>query len=274
MPPSIQTVSRGSRTVYAAAELPRDQLLRLVEYPELPLNRGPAEIIKAGNSALVVRTELALGPLMKSIMYKRVTRKTWVKQVTQSLGVNRTLRTFLVGHKLLERGVPTARPLAVIVPGRFQLGEPSYLATEWLTGAENLDACVRSKHTGQSRSIRAIANATGELLGKLHAAGAAHRDLKSQNLMVRYAAQTATADLFAVDLDGVSFPAQLTDSIRWRNLSRLAVCEQGWKRFGPATRLRVLQAYLTAAGRSRAEWKREWRGIAAATAVRQERRAA
>lgn len=273
----FQTLSRGGRTGSAVVELPRDLLIRLVECPELPLRMGPAETVKAGNSALVVRAQLPIGERLVPVAYKRVRRKTWAKQLTQLLGPNRTLRTFRAGHRLLEHGIATARPLAVIVPSRFDPTAPTWVATEWLDRAEDLAAfagrCRRLSPGQLSRAARGIANALGELLGRMHAAGVSHRDLKPQNLMVRYDLGAGAAEAFVIDLDGVRFPGRIGGSLRWKNLSRLAIGEHGWREFGRSVRLRFLLAYCEAAG-VRMPWKAAWRALAAATAERQGRRRA
>lgn len=274
---ALQKLRRGGRTGYAVADLPRDLLIRLVECPELPLRMGPAQTIKAGNSALVVRANLPVAGRLASVAYKRVRRKTWLKQLTQAVGPNRTLRTFLIGNQLLALGISTARPLAVITPSRFDLAAPTWLATEWLEGAEDLAAFAERFRRLPPRSrlatASAVAAAVGELLGRMHAAGVTHRDLKPQNLMVRRNVASGSAEAFLVDLDGVGFPGRASAATRWRNLSRLAIGERGWRDFGPATQRRFLQAYLQAAD-LRADWKAAWRGIAAAAEARAARRRA
>ena len=271
----FQKVSRAGRTAYAVADLPRDLLLRLVECPDLPLRMGPADTIKAGNSALVVRATLPAAGRMISVAYKRVRRKTWLKRLTQAAGSNRTLRTFRAGHRLLAAGVLTARPLAVIVPSRFDLTAPTWIATEWLEGAEDLAAFAKGFRLGADGAVRAkaVATAVGTLLGRMHAAGITHRDLKPQNVMVRFDLRSQTAEAFLMDLDGVGFPVRLSRAERWKNLSRLAIGENGWRRFGPGTRGRFLSAYLAAAGAPMA-WKAASRELAAVAQARENRRQA
>lgn len=186
----FQKITRRGWTAYAVADFPRDLLIRLVECPDLPLRSGPAETIKAGNTALVVRASLPMHAGMTSVAYKRIRRKTALKKLTQAITRNRTLRTFLMGHRFLQHGIETARPLAVIVPSRFDVAAPSWLATEWVDGETVADAATRLPQlapSAQKSFADAAAIALGTLLGKMHAAGITHRDLKSQNLMLRSA---------------------------------------------------------------------------------------
>jgi tRNA A-37 threonylcarbamoyl transferase component Bud32 len=273
----LQKFSRGGWTIYAASELPRDLLIRLAECPELPLRMGPAETIKAGGSALVVRACLPLGNSMRAVAYKRVLRKNLLKQITQALGENRTFRAFLAGQRLLMLGVATARPLAVIVPSRFDLHSPSWLATEWLDGAEELArfaARLRHRSTGrEAPSADAAAVAVGTLLGRMHAAGIAHRDLKPQNIMLRFEGRSHLAKAYLVDLDGIRFVRRIGERVRWRNLARLAIGENRWAELRLTTRYRFLVAYLAAAGTA-GDVKSAWRRLAAATAARHAKRRA
>lgn len=272
---TFQTWSRGGRTGYAVPEFPGELLAQLVATPELPLMAATTTTVKAGNSALVVRAMLPLAGRNVAVAYKRVRRKTWLKRLTQATGTNRTLRTFLAGHRLLAAGIPTARPLAVLVPSRFDLLAPAWIATEWLEGAEDLTVFAVRCRAGNltTEAVRAVSATVGGLIGRMHAAGITHRDLKPQNVMVRWDESIERAEAFAVDLDGVGFAARVGEATRWRNVSRLAIGEEGWRAFGPACRKRFLDAYLAEAACT-SDWREAWRALSAASQGRVARRAA
>jgi len=125
---------------------------------------------------------------MASVAYKRIRRKTVLKKLTQAITRNRTLRTFLMGHRFLQYGIATARPFAVIVPSRFDVASPSWLVTEWVDGetvARFAERITQLAPSAQKSAADAAAIALGDLIGRMHAAGITHRDLKSQNLMLR-----------------------------------------------------------------------------------------
>lgn len=271
----FQKITRRGTTAYAVADFPRDLLIRLAECPDLPLRSGPAETIKAGNTALVVRASLPMHAGMTSVAYKRIRRKTALKKLTQAITRNRTLRTFLMGHRFVQHGIETAQPLAVIVPSRFDVAAPSWLATEWLDGETVADAATRLEQLSPSaqKSIAdAAAVSLGALLGKMHAAGITHRDLKSQNLMLKREADSETRAA-VIDLEGAAVAGPAVSLRRWRDLARLAADAESWPIVSQTTRMRFLAAYLNAA-RLKDDSKSAWRRVSGFVTARQRRRAA
>src|SRR5690606_34782469 len=112
--PANRRLARGTRAGCAVPEFSHACLVRLLEYPALPLRIDTREIVKAGHTALIVRTELPVAGRLVPVAYKRVRRKNWWKVLTALLRPNAALRTWRLGHELLARGIATARPLAAI----------------------------------------------------------------------------------------------------------------------------------------------------------------
>jgi tRNA A-37 threonylcarbamoyl transferase component Bud32 len=274
VPSRFQKISRGGWTAYAVAEFPRDLLIRLAECPDLPLRTGPAETIKAGNTSLVVRASLPMHAGMTSVAYKLIRRKTVLKKLTQAITRNRTLRTFLMGHRFLQHGIATARPLAVIVPSRFDVASPSWLATEWVEGetvASFAERVAQLTPSARKTAADTAAIALGTLLGKMHAAGITHRDLKSHNLMLRRGID-GEIRAAVIDLDGAAFAGRAVSLRRWKDVARLTADAESWP-VSHATRMRFLNAYLRDAG-LRDEPKSAWRRVRGYVTTRQRRRAA
>ena len=76
---------------YAVAEFSHACLVRLIDYPALPLQTNTHETIKAGGTALIVRTQFPLQERNVPVAYKRVRRRNWLKVLTALIRTNRTL---------------------------------------------------------------------------------------------------------------------------------------------------------------------------------------
>ncbi|MBW3538818.1 MAG: lipopolysaccharide kinase InaA family protein [Planctomycetes bacterium] len=260
---SIYRVARARHVGYADRSLPRSFLLRLVDYPELPLRANTRDTIKAGRTALLLRIELPVGGRMTSVAYKRVRRRSWLKKLTSLVMPNRVARSFRLARTLSEAGVATARPLAAVMPRWYRPFAPSYLAVEWLEGAVNLHVYLRRMRGLAGRELHrtsaAAAESLGRLLGRMHAAGVSHRDLKPGNLLVRAAG--GAVQTWVIDLDGARVQRRISSRACWRNLARLALGTLSAGRVGRTMSLRFLRAWLHASGRSASQWKESWRGV-------------
>ena len=265
---------RPRGTGYAVPEFSRACLIRLIDFPEMPFRTSVRETIKAGRSALLVRTELPIGGRMTSVAYKHVRRRNWVKRLTVLFRTNRILRTWKLGHELLARGIATARPLAVIVPRATRLSGDGFLISEWLEGAaspaEFLQLLRPFEPRARLRRTRVAAHKLGDLLGRMHARNISHRDLKPGNVLLQDREHDIAA--YVVDLDGAGLCARVSRRVRIRDLSRLALGLEACPDIARTTRLRFLKSYLAAAGDKTWNWKTAWRDLAAATATRRLRK--
>jgi len=201
------------------------------------------------------------------VAYKRGRGRSWWKAFTLNFRRSRALCAWKLGHALLLRGIPTARPWAVCEPRTWGLKRESYLATQWLDGATNLhlygwqlakaDAATRRKRVWQ------CASSLGRLVGKMHAWRVTDRDLKGCNLVV--VERPDRVDIYLIDLDGVRIAWWLSPRTRARDLARLATSVELHPWLSRTDRLRFLRAYFKATG-EQGDWKRLWQAIAAKSA--------
>lgn len=263
-------LDRSHGTGFAIRGFSRNCLIRLIDYPELPLRMSTRQTVKAGRSALLVQADLPVGHRMLSVAYKRIRRHGWLKKLTGIVRRNRTLRSWRLGHKFLNHGIATARPLAVIIPRRHATANDSFLITEWIDGGLNLTDFYRRIEelppSRQVRLLRAAASRLGNLLGRMHAAGITHRDLKPGNLLLVPRGGDVTA--YVIDLDGAKIRRRIPSRLRLRNLSRLVLGLEPFGGIALTLRLRFLIAYLTIVGETSRDWKSIWRDLDRLTAIR------
>lgn len=271
--PSVSTLVNAPKTVrlkrarnvgYAAIGISRDTLIRLVDFPELPLRIHTKDTIKAGRTALLVRGEFPLGGRMVSVAYKRIERRNGWKVLSAWLFGNRTLRTWRMGLALSRLGISTAAPLLVVVPRWYRPANASYLACEWLNQGRNLTqyAAWLSELAPLEvhRRLHSSAKALGELIGKLHAHGVSHRDLKAGNLLL--VNKPSSVEAYVIDLDGARRYLWLPRFRRLRDLSRLVMATESYPALTCTASLRFLRAYLQSSGENPCDWKSHWRRLA------------
>ncbi|QDT64907.1 lipopolysaccharide kinase InaA family protein [Calycomorphotria hydatis] len=256
----------------ADGEFPREWAEQLISDPEEPLSSNQSVVLKRGNSATVLKIAFVSGETKHEFVYKRMIRKNLVKRLTSVFRENHTFRNWRLGRLLGEKGIPTARPWLVMMPeSRFQ-NRPSYLLTEWMGGASDLDRAIREisvlpEHEQHACLVAAVIS-IGNLLGHFHATGFCHRDLKAGNLLVDFTKEGVPA--YVIDLDGMTTD-QSVDQRRWRDLSRLAYDMVNWPILSRSNCLRGLFAYMKASGINKKSWKGGWREIATRVKSRADR---
>jgi tRNA A-37 threonylcarbamoyl transferase component Bud32 len=262
-----------------------------VREPDAVFEKSP--LLKNSRSSTVAVTSVAIDGTARSVIVKRfrVTSRTdpWTALVRPTAA----LRSWLLGHGLLERGVPTARPLAVLHRRQTGLVREGYLVTELLAPVQELNAYVRDlaglpdARRRLVRQLERVALAVRELHGRR----LSHRDLKAANLLVTSVAaeetpagaprpfgtlsvaalSKATTNLWFIDLVGVRLHDRLGRRRRIQNLARLNVSFVNTKAVSRTDRLRFLRIYLEWGIHGKNDWKTWWRQIAAATTAKVER---
>jgi tRNA A-37 threonylcarbamoyl transferase component Bud32 len=260
--PACRRAAGCDYTALAIGEFKDDELARLVTSPERALSDPTATVVKQGRSALVVRVDLPIGGAGTRTAYKRSGSRSWLRRIARGMRPSAAVRNFRLGHRLLELGIETPRPLIAVSPRWHNLLRPSYLATEWIDGAVPLDAFAKSESAlspaRRRMALRETARQLGRLIGTLHNRGYAHRDLKSANLLVRE--REGRVEVFLIDLDGASRAHLRLKTTRLKNLARL---QQATARMACVTqtlRRRFLHSYLATLSGAQ-DWKTVWRQV-------------
>ncbi len=274
----FRAIQSGEVSGHVAADVFGEALAELAAAPDAPFQRPDALILKKSPSSAVVEFDLSTPHGPRRIVYKRFAVTRWSDPWTALFRPTPALRSYVMGHALRLRCLPTPRPLAVWHRHRFGLPREGYLLTEKVADAMDLRAFVDSLHTlppaDCRASLRRLIDQTAHLLATLHQRRVSHRDLKAANLLVSGAStldRESNVSLHLIDLVGARRLLKLRRERRAQNLARLNASFLNHPGVTRGDRLRFLRVYLRWGLRGRVGWKHWWRRIADATARKVER---
>jgi tRNA A-37 threonylcarbamoyl transferase component Bud32 len=139
----------------------------------------------------------------RRVVVKRYRPATWTVKLKDQFRISRAKRAFLIGRRLLEHGIPTARPIAA---GSAR-GE-SLLVTEYLENAMSLELYRRDPRyrASQVPPLRSLAR----VMARVFEIGYVHTDIFTSNFFVVLPEKQITL----IDLDGLRWRPWITrDSI-------------------------------------------------------------
>jgi tRNA A-37 threonylcarbamoyl transferase component Bud32 len=248
---------------HAVRDLEMTTATNLFAAPDAPFARPGARLIKDSPSSTVTTLDLPVNGRVSRVIYKRfrVVHKT--DPFTALLRATPALRSWINGHTLRDRALPTPRPLAMFHRMVGGLCREGYIVTELVPDAidlhgwmARLDALV--PHQRQA-NLRDQIDQAAALVRELHRRRVSHRDLKAHNLLV------ADGLLWIIDLVGVHSVRKLGRARRVQNLARLHTSFCRNPALTRTDKLRFLRVYLQWGLRRRHGWKRWWSEIEKAT---------
>jgi tRNA A-37 threonylcarbamoyl transferase component Bud32 len=230
----------------------------LLRNPDRPFENSPTKI-KDSRSSTVIELPAAKAIFKRFRLTDR--RDPWLGLVRRTP----VIRSWIMGHGLRERCLPTARPLLVLHRYRHLLPREGYLLTEKIENAIELRAWadrLKSRPANECRrELRERIPALARLIRLLHDRGLAHRDLKAANILTSELLDDPR--FWFIDLVGVRRIA-VTDSRRAQNLARLLASFAEHPLVTRSDRLRFLRSYQAWALTGKAGWKMLWRRIESA----------
>ncbi len=252
---------------HAVADLERAALDALAADPDEPFRRPDVILLKDSPSSTVAEFDLSLGDGTRRVIWKRFRVTSSADPLTALLRRTPALRSWVHGHGLRERCLPTPRPLLVLHRQRQGLAREGYLLTEKVADAQELSRHVAGlQHLpvgDRNQHQRTLVEQVARLVRELHRRQLAHRDLKAANILVQR--MSAGPSLWLIDLVGVTRHRALSRRRRLQNLTRLHVSFHQHPLLTRTDKLRFLRTYLVWGLYGKQGWKEWWRLIEAAT---------
>jgi tRNA A-37 threonylcarbamoyl transferase component Bud32 len=244
----FRRVKSGGIRGHAVRDLPDDVVNAWLADPDAVFTRPGVTVLKDSPSSTVVK--------VGEVIYKRFRVKRPLAALRNRFRRSAALRSWVFGHNLLDRHLPTARPL--FVAHRYRLGVPAegYVAFEVVPNAVDLPDAVAAFDR------RELAGKLGRLIRRMHDRHVSHRDLKAPNILIA----GPDRDPVLIDLVGLTVGRRVTDAERVRNLARLNASFVNSTVVSRTDRLRLLFAYLGRADRR--AWKSWWKRAEAGTAAK------
>ncbi len=268
---------------WAVRDLPVEVFVRLTADPDAPCASSDRKVLKSSRSSTVVELPVELPAGVRPGIYKRFAVTRWTDPWLATARATPAFKSWLNGHRLLECGLPTARPLAVVHRRKHGLVRECYLLTEKLPGVVELNPYVQSMEAGPDRQsrLRPLLEQLARLIRALHDRQFAHRDLKAANVLVQWEGEApaeprilmarqeprppGSVRLFLIDLVGLGRWRKLPRSRKVQNLARLNASALRFPWVTRTDRLRFLRVYLAWGLRGKTGWKDWWRQIAQKT---------
>ncbi|MGA2264821.1 MAG: lipopolysaccharide kinase InaA family protein [Phycisphaerae bacterium] len=251
-----------------ALEFRLEDWQKVLASPEV-LFLGDVKVIKDSPSTQVVRRTLVVGPHRLEVFIKRFRRKFLWRVVLDCFRWARSIRAFKLGHALLNRRIPTALPLVALDRRLGPVLMDSLLITEAVE-APNLHEFLRTRLESRPKSGASLTAAQqhrlarempwqfGRFVQRLSDNGFAHRDLKAENLLIRWS-PGRPIEVILVDLEGLRRSYGLDVGRCFKGLMRLNVSLMECPAVNRTGRLRMLMGYLRRPGYWRVEFKPYWR---------------
>jgi len=259
-----------------ATDLDRQAMQALLTSPQEPFRQAGTVLLKDSRSSTVTAMALPVNDILCPVIYKRfIGTRHWRDWLADLLRRLPALSSWINGHGLRERCLPSPRPLAAFRSYEGLSNLDGYLLTVKIPDAVDLHRFVaglgRLPPLECRAALRHSIDQLARLVREMHRRRASHRDLKAVNILV----QRPKADFpklnvdfgpfWLIDLVGVRFHRWLSNGRKVKNLARLHASFHAHPGLTRSDKLRFLRVYLQWGLFGRSEWKIWWREIEKAT---------
>jgi hypothetical protein len=248
--------------------------------PDEPFRRPGAKLLKNSASSTVTEFEVRIGGKIRSVIYKRFRVTRWTDPLAALVRSSPARRSWVAGHALQHRSLPTPRPLLMIHRRRYGMEWEGYLMTEKIEDAQTLTEFAMSLTELQPRESRRLLrqriDQVAVVMHELHRWQFSNRDCKAANWLLSPAPETVDLQrnhggVWIIDLVGIERKKSISDQQRIKNLARLNASFLGSRAVSRTDRLRFLRTYMQWNLTSKEGWKKWWRETALATEAKVQR---
>jgi hypothetical protein len=279
----FRRVSSAAASGHAVTDLDRGTLDALLGDPDAPFRQPGVRLLKDSRSSTVAELEMQVGGVARKVIYKRFRVTSWKDPWLALLRPTGALRSWVCGHALRLRWLPTPRPLLVLHRRCFGLVREGYLLAAKVEDADDLHEHANRLRTlpqpQRQAALRPLLERVARLVRDLHERHLSQRDLKAVNiLVVRRPGQSqdtsaepydhwplTDAPVWLIDLVGVRRHRRLGRRRKVQNLARLHASFFRDPCLSRTDKLRFLWVYLRCGLRGKAGWKDWWREVERAT---------
>ncbi|WZO96421.1 lipopolysaccharide kinase InaA family protein [Isosphaeraceae bacterium EP7] len=274
---TVGSDKQASTHAIASRDLDPADLRALLADPEAPFRSPKSRLIKDSRTTTVIETEMTVLGRPTRVIYKRFNPKKRLEAILNLVRPSRAWRAWQAAQHLVSRALPTPQNLVYLSksPGRglfrrLRAAETTYHAVVKAEDTVTLGAyvCQVLPTLGAEEQVatrRRLLRELALLMRTLHERSLSHRDLKSENILVKVDGETGRFELSLIDLVGVRLSHPLPRDRRVQNLARVYL---SLREMPGGTRSDILRFLLTYRPEARArgdEWKALWREVFAAS---------
>jgi len=245
-----------------ARDLPQFLRLSLEEHGRV-LQRNGQQVLKDAPETAITIVNL---PGRPAVCVKEFRWRGLLHAAKGLLRPSQGLRTFLNGQRLVEAGIGTANPLALVRDKRLGLVKTEWVVMEVIPDSLELDRYIlkRIEQPWRTEGRRGFVRKFGRFLGVMHSKGIFHSDLKTCNVLVSErkpstndSSETASdgpIGFHLLDYDDVSHGREVSDNRRIKNLIQIFLSTP--VAVGATDRMRFLREYAFHGGLNRRRMRR------------------